>query len=957
MANDPTSKTSRLILSCLIGMGCALPILARNASDAPVHVVRAGARIYPVRHDAPHAPGRIVLKRRPPSARKSDGPDLNAALSGLGATGQGPAFPGHQGRRTRLSDIIEVTLPRGLDPADAAESLLGHPDVVWAEPIYLRRIAQTPDDPRYTEQWYLSQIQMEPAWQAAESDGTGSGRDILIGVVDTGVNIYHPDLADNIWVNPDEIPNNGLDDDGNGYADDVNGWDFGDEDNDPTPGGSSPDRWHGTGMAGVAASVTNNGQGIASPPLQVRILPVKVSEDTDYEQGLLGYPGIVYAVDAGADIVNMSFGSYVASNAEREVIEYALEKNVFLVAAAGNENTLETHYPSGYVGVLSVAATGDDDRRASFSNYGPTIDLCAPGVNILTTWLNAGYERLQGTSLSTPLVSGVGAFLMNTRPELNGLQVREQIRVTADPIDDQNSEFTGQLGSGRLNAFRAYTERGPALRISGIRFEEETGNINGIPEPGERVRITFDVTNYLEPVSNIQIRLSVQEPAGAFLASEIRMSGLGTLETRRNTDQPAVLEIGSDIARGTMVVVTARITGNGGYTDRDHFGFQIAPPFVNVEAERVKMTVSGSGRLGFVDYPFNQAGDGFVLEDWGNLLFEGAFMAATGPAAVSDVARNATETDQNQDFEAVPGGEVTLYTPGRYGDREAVAVFSDGDAPSSLHLRVEQRTMAFEDPGAGNLVMSVCALTTMGDAPICDVYAGVFTDWDIGVDPANNQGGYDADLSLGYIFDPDSAIYAGIQVVSQGGARAHRLISNEAVIYDGYTDEEKWLHLSGGVSTATGAISGDYSNVIGSGPFILFPGDTVRIGLAFHGAHGLDALKFSAARAAEIWRNLFPNEPEYDFTRNFVLHHNYPNPFSNRTTVDYDIPVCGRVRLTVYDILGRKVVRLKDAWETAGLHTASWDGRGPDGTVADGVYIVRIEIAGLVKSEKMILVH
>jgi len=956
------NKYNHILFLLMISMALWIVVVpqkasCRNLSTRQSQNPDTRTTIYPINTEAPSVPGRIIIKRRESSLRTKGAVDLNSFMDVLGVTGKRPAFPWHQRLQSPLSNIYEITISADQNPASIAQAVMQHPDVIWAEPIYLHKIAQDPNDPHYSEQWYLSKIQMDLAWEAAAYETTDPDSAVLIGIVDTGVNIYHPDLEDNIWTNPGEIPNNGLDDDGNGYVDDVNGWDFGDNDNDPTPGGSSPDRWHGTGMAGVAAAVTDNQEGIASPSLNVKILPVKVSEDSDYDQGLLGYPGIVYAVDMGADIVNMSFGSYVASNAEREVVAYALEKGVFLVAAAGNEDTEDVHYPSGYNGVLSIGATDSQDLRASFSDYGPTVDMCAPGVSILTTWLNTAYESLQGTSLSTPLVAGVGAFLMNNNPDWTGLQVREQIRVTADPIDDENPEFADQLGSGRLNAYRAYTERGPAIRISNIQFEEETGNINGIPEPDEQMRVTFDVTNYLEPVSNIEIQLTTTDSAGQFDDTFIQIDYLGTMEIWRNTAQPAQLVISPSIERGTVINVTVQIIGDNGYTDRDHFSFQIAPPFINVKSTNVEMTTSGSGRFGFVDYPYNQLGDGFVLKDWGNLLFEGAFMAATGPESVSDVARNEGEVEQNKDFASVPGGDVTLYMPGRYGDEEAVAVFSDEAASSKIGLQVEQRVMSFETEGAENLLMAVYALSTTGDAPICDVYAGLFADWDVGDDPADNEGGYVSDLSLGYVFDPDSSIYAGMQVVSQGGARAHQLIRNEDVIYEGYSDEEKWLHLSEGVSTTTGSIPSDYSDVIGSGPFIIFPGDTVRLGIALHGATGLSALRSSAETAIDIWQSLFPDEPEYDFTRNFVLHHNFPNPFTDHTTIQYDIPICGQVRLTIYDIIGRQVTRLVDRWEVAGFSSAIWDGRGPNGTVADGVYIYKLEIADQMKSGKIIFIH
>jgi subtilisin family serine protease len=280
--------------------------------------------------------------------------------------------------------VARVKLPKGAKVHEEIINYLKHPDVEYAEPLYIYKLFATPNDPYYTSGslWGLDKIQSSLAWNIS----TGSNS-IVVAVVDTGVAYEHPDLNANIWRNPGEIPDNGIDDDGNGYVDDVYGWDFGESDNDP-----SDYYGHGTHVAGTIGAVGNNGTAVVGVNWNVQVMALRCMQGT--VGGIVNTPeAIIYAADNGARVINASWGGPPYSQAIYDAISYANTNDVLFVAAAGNEsnnNDSNPRYPANYnlPNIISVAATTSSDQLASFSNYGAsTVDVAAPGEDIWSTYL------------------------------------------------------------------------------------------------------------------------------------------------------------------------------------------------------------------------------------------------------------------------------------------------------------------------------------------------------------------------------------------------------------------------------------------------------------------------------------------------------------------------------------------------------------------------------------------
>lgn len=358
-----------------------------------------------------------------------------------------------------------IRVPRGVDPQKLIAALQEHPAIEVAQMNQVYRLHQLPDDPRLAEQWLIPKIQLDRAWQKTMGDAS-----VLIAIIDTGIDYNHEDLAANIWINWGEDATgdgridpsdfNGIDDDNNGFVDDIQGWDFTDaphfpdggdyqeRDNDPRD-----ENGHGTSVAGLVGAMANNGLGIAGVAPNCRLLNLRAGTS----QGLLEEDDVasamIYAVDHGARVINMSFGDVATSQMLRDVCQFAYLSGVVLIASAGNSQSAAVHYPSGFLETIAVGATTAEDYLAGFSNYGATIDLVAPGVSLLTTALDHQYKTFSGTSAAAPVVAGVAGLMLSLRPNLTNQDVRNILVSSAEDLGETG--WDQYYAAGRLNAARA----------------------------------------------------------------------------------------------------------------------------------------------------------------------------------------------------------------------------------------------------------------------------------------------------------------------------------------------------------------------------------------------------------------------------------------------------------------------------------------------------------------------
>lgn len=339
----------------------------------------------------------------------------------------------------------------------AMAHLLDSPYVTFVEPDYAiyATAPLPPNDPYWYRQWGPSKINAPAIWKTTFGDP-----DVIVAILDSGIQPDHEDLAYSLWVNDDEIPDNLLDDDDNGKIDDVWGWHFYHieeqliyvprEDNH-----INDDYGHGTHVAGIVGAQVNNHVGIVGVAAGSRLMTVKILDQNGDGWYSDIARGIVYAVDNGADIINLSVGGVPSSQTLQAAVDYAYARDVLVVASAGNTGGAVL-YPAACEHVLAVGATAQDDNRWPLSNYGPSIVIAAPGVGIYSTWTSGTYFTITGTSMAAPHVSGVAALLRSLSPSLPVTHLSEIITSTAVNKDTLSlSMWNPYTGWGRVDAAKA----------------------------------------------------------------------------------------------------------------------------------------------------------------------------------------------------------------------------------------------------------------------------------------------------------------------------------------------------------------------------------------------------------------------------------------------------------------------------------------------------------------------
>lgn len=324
---------------------------------------------------------------------------------------------------SKLGEVVDTTEDFTVvrvsgNVADAVKKFESLDSVEYAEPNTTLHASYVPNDPDYkTKQYAPQKVSAEQAW-----DTTQSSSNVKIAVIDTGVDYNHPDLSGKV----------------------IKGADFVDDDNDPID-----ENEHGTHVAGIAAANTNNGVGIAGLAPKASILAVRVL-DADGSGSLDDVAqGIRYAADQGAQVINLSLGGAIGSKTLQDAVNYAWNKGSVVVAAAGNSGVALPSYPAYYSNAIAVAATDQNDQKASFSNFGTWVDIAAPGVDIYSTTPNNQYASFSGTSMASPVVAGVAGLL--AAQGKNASQIRAALEDTADPVTGTGTLFQ----NGRVNAAKA----------------------------------------------------------------------------------------------------------------------------------------------------------------------------------------------------------------------------------------------------------------------------------------------------------------------------------------------------------------------------------------------------------------------------------------------------------------------------------------------------------------------
>ncbi|CAN5538541.1 hypothetical protein BH10BAC6_BH10BAC6_02260 [soil metagenome] len=449
---------------------------------------------------------------------------------------------------TGLDRMFTVQYDEPIEPYDLCKELMKNPDVEYAVPMRVHQFAYTPNDARFNQQGHMQSMKMPGAW-----DVTKGSKDVLIAIVDSGTDWQHEDLASKIWSNPKEIPNNNKDDDGNGYIDDIRGWDFVGNvsagqaysgqfqpDNDPrvNPSNIDAETSHGTMTAGCAGAATNNAKGVASTGFECTIIPIKCGTDQIGVRGIFrGYEGIKYAADLGAHIINCSWGGPGSDPSAQDIVNYATAKGSLVVAATGNNGVNmddQPFYPACAENVLAVGSVNNSDVPSGFSNYGWAATTYAPGEAITSTYPNNSYNSEYGTSFSCPLVAGICGLIKTKHMDWTPLMIMQQVRSTSDALPgavNNRQQFWGRVNA--TNALLVNSSFTSGSRLPGLYISKIVSSSGNTITQNGKVTITVTVTNALASAPNATVSLQSLDPYTTVITTtEVPMGTIGQGESK-----------------------------------------------------------------------------------------------------------------------------------------------------------------------------------------------------------------------------------------------------------------------------------------------------------------------------------------------------------------------------------------------------------------------------------------
>ncbi|KQC00298.1 S8 family serine peptidase [Pedobacter sp. Hv1] len=852
-----------------------------------------------------------------------------------------------------LPDLSEIYVARyegGANIVNVINALLKDDQILYAEPSYVYRTSFVPNDALYGNQSYLNKVMAPQAWDVLKN-----ASNVVIGIVDSGSDLQHEDLADNIYINTAD-PINGIDDDG--YIDNYYGWDFvGNSaatmipDNNPDVTSDTTD--HGVHVSGIASAVSNNAKGVASIAFNAKLLIVKTGADNNGRSIYKGYEGIKYAADHGASIINCSWGGPGGGQFGQEMIDYAVAKGCLVIAAAGNDDTDLPDYPSAYKGVFSVASVTTSDIKSSFSNYGYMVDISAPGSSIYNTLNGSKYGFKSGTSMAAPMVASAAALVKAKYPSYNGLQIGEVLRTTSDPIDNLNAAYVGKLGRGRLNVLNALTKTTSSVRYQQIAVADQS---NGNRAAGNELTLKLDLKSFLATISGLNVNITSTSPYVQILDPNLAVGTMGTLETKTNLG-PIRVKVLANTPQNQEVVFKLTYSGNGGtYTDVEYYSLTVALDYLNVTVNKVSSTLTSNGRVG---YSKSDAlgGLGFVYKDE-NMLYEAALMIGKSTTQVANNARN--DGNSNEDFVKQLSAQQVSSTTAAF---EGTATFTDAGSTAPIGLKVKSRLLAYSTQPDDKYIIVEYEIFNTSNAVLQGIYPGLFTDWDLD-EASSNATQYDAGTKTAYAYAKKNASYpyVGVKLLTNVAPAAYYPMSYQVAgnpLSDSkFTIAEKYQTLSSGVKAI--GLGHDTNNgydimyTVGTGPYTIPVNGSIKVAYAFIGGDNLTEL-LNAGQAALTKYTTGITDPEVPvdpISLTFNLKQNYPNPGKDLTTIPFDIAEKSATTLVITNVTGKVVQTLINETLNAGRYSVPVNLQ----TLAAGVYFYKLRAGTYQKTLKMLVI-
>jgi len=791
-----------------------------------------------------------------------------------------------------VSVLFEVKYNNNYSPIKLSALLNRTNYFEYVEPRYIGELAFVPNDSRYGQQSYLLAIGAEQAW-----DSTQGSSSILIGLLDGGVDTNHEDFKGKYHLNLAD-PINGIDDDSDGYIDNLKGWNF-DLKNDNIQYSSTS---HGVQMSGAMAPSTHNSKGIAGVGFKSQILPVVVTNSGS--QVAYGYEGIKYAADMGCKVINCSWNIKAYSEFGFDMVKYAtLNKGALVVAAVGNESSDDNNYPAMYPYVLGVSAVDNNGFKVSTSNYSYASNISAPGLQILTTDKDNKYIRNTGTSLSSAIVSGAAALLIDQFPSKSPMEIASILKATAKSIYDngQNGQYLGRLGSGMLHIGNAVTYNGeayPELVATSV-----SDNGNGALESNDTVEVIIDVANYLSNSGTVTAIIESENLYSDVLVGTRNLGVINKNDTVSNTSNPFRVHIKSNAPQNGKLDFSLKLIENGD-TNIFGFAFRVNTAYQIIETSKIKTALGNRGTFGWYLYS-QKEGVGFTYKGGSQLLYEGGLMIGinSGGTDVVDRIRGIRDVEQT-DFSTI----LALTKRNENGIPFSMSgVFTDTTSKDNeIGLIVSQRVLAWPgETSRENFMILEYTIKSAYNFSLNGIYVGLLADWDI-EDFDKNRADYDGFRYLAYTHSTEGlGPHCGIQLLNNhekrkiysvdhinGGGGGVDLTDNDV-----FSKKEKYTTLST-IREKAGTQSGgnDVLQIISAGPYSIRSSDSLVFQFAVLAADSLADLQAAADTAFWLINNRLPDGINEQIQADNSVKV-YPNPGSDKVNIDFNEELTGSLKL------------------------------------------------------------
>ncbi len=706
-----------------------------------------------------------------------------------------------------LLRTYEVEIKPGTNLEKFCKYLLEtYPEIEVAEPINIDETLEIPNDPYASSQTMLATINAFTTWDQVKGD-----TNIIIGIVDTGVLQEHEDLTNSIAPNWGEIPDNNLDDDGNGFVDDYRGYNLA-YSTEGNGGNTYHVSSHGTSVAGIAGATTNNAKGMAGVAYKCRIFPIKASKAENTASIDFGYKGILYSAIRGFKVVNCSWGQPKPySPIDQSIIDYALARDVVVVAAGGNSknNPTEVYYPAGYFGVLAVGEVNQMDNVTNTSTINETIRIMAPGVgNYITLNTPNGYDvsKNGGTSFAAPVVSGVVGIVRSVYPDLDPIQTIEYVRQLSDDISEKNPSvqnlIPGRVNMSKLLQIHPFSI--PGIKPMKINFFHSDGKKDERFKLGDTVIVKIEGHNFLGSARNLRLVLSV---ADIFDSSIEVIEGEQNIElVQRNEDfiiGPFSFSIKENKENTTFLRVD--IFGENSYKDFFLIPFVPTSYFATFENDSIKFSICDKGTLGFYSVNSYKFGEGIATKSQGNQLFKAGIMASEDSLKIVTALFGLTP-DRS---------EFRVLKPFAYPEKN-IGIIDDSLASTKERIGIKIQQFVYIPPFGNKFFKIFFTVKNISGKPIKNLSLGYFMDWDVGPIAKENFSYLEPEAipktivpiaaAVQFIQSTDSSVFVGVGVLSENSSDIPQSAVLTSEFTGAYSRERQILSLNSGTKLQSKSI-------------------------------------------------------------------------------------------------------------------------------------------------------